>query len=607
MDTKNLQQVSTLYLLFLYPVSSNDTSQTYLCTEILKEVTQMKEHFDIKETEFCEVSQKEIVEKVRVKNILEAFEYIVDLVKDSNLTSDFYHKASTYIKYASRKLKLSPLQTVLLALFVDRSEDNSIRMSEIASYIGCRTTKMLRLSSEIDALEEKHYLRASRSRNCLSYRVPIEVLKTLRKNQPYIYVTEPITDLQSFFDRFNDLMEEMNEDEITHETLLAQANENLSEIKSTYFARTLKGFNLGEEDCLLFIFMAHLFIENDDNRIGFHDIDNLYDNDKIPNWCKSELRSRTSELFERDLIENVNEDGMARSDCFKLTEYAKTDLLSELNLNIKTKSDHNLIKSDSLPEKKLIYNLSEQKQVEELSAILSSDRFNEVQSRLRNAGMRTGFCSLFYGSPGTGKTETVYQIARVTGRDILRVDVDKIKSCWVGESEQNMKKLFDRYRNICKDSTLAPILLFNEADAILGVRMEGATRAVDKMENSIQNIILQEMEALDGIMIATTNLTTNLDKAFERRFLYKIQFNRPTVEARAAIWQAMMPSLPENDARTLASQFDLSGGEIENIIRKYTMEAILSGQDSIDLSAIIELCRNERISNSTRVKIGFRA
>ena len=567
----------------------------------------MKEHFDIKETKFCEVSQKGIVEKVCVKNILEAFEYIVDLAKDSNLSSDFYHKASTYIRYASRMLKLSPLQTILLALFVDRSEDNFIRISEIASYIGCRTTKMLRLSSEIDALEEKHYLRASRSRNCLSYRVPVEVFETLRKNQPYIYVTEPITDLQSFFDRFSDLMEEMNNDEITHEILLAQTNDNLSEIKNTYFIHTLKGFNLGEEDCLLFIFMAHLFIENDDDRIGFHDISNLYDNDKIPNRCKSELRSRTSELFEYNLIENVNEDGMARSDCFKLTEYAKTDLLSELNLNIKTKSDHNLIKSDSLPEKKLIYNQSEQKQVEELSAILSTDRFSEVQSRLRDAGMRTGFCSLFYGSPGTGKTETVYQIARATGRDILRVDVDKIKSCWVGESEQNMKKLFDHYRSICKDSTLAPILLFNEADAILGVRMGGATRAVDKMENSIQNIILQEMEALDGIMIATTNLTTNLDKAFERRFLYKIQFNRPTVEARAAIWQAMMPSLAENDTRTLASQFDLSGGEIENITRKYMVGAILSGQDSFDLSSIIELCRNERISNSTRVKIGFRA
>lgn len=140
----------------------------------------MKKHFDIKENEFCEVSQKETVEKVRVKNILEAFEYIVDLAKDSNLNSDFYNKASAYIRYASRKLKLSPLQTVLLALFVDRSE-GSILMSEIASYIGCRTTKILRLSSEIDALEEKHYLRASRSRNHLSYRVPLEVLKTLKK------------------------------------------------------------------------------------------------------------------------------------------------------------------------------------------------------------------------------------------------------------------------------------------------------------------------------------------------------------------------------------------------------------------------------------------
>lgn len=71
--------------------------------------------------------------------------------------------------------------------------------------------------------------------------------------------------------------------------------------------------------------------------------------------------------------------------------------------------------------------------------------------------------------------------------------------------------------------------------------MEGATRAIDKMENSIQNIILEEMESLEGIMIATTNLTTNLDKAFERRFLYKIEFSRPDVEVRSQIWQVMLP------------------------------------------------------------------
>ena len=545
--------------------------------------------------------------RIRVKNVLEAFEHIVELAKDSNLSTDYFEKASTYIKYASRKLALSPMQTVLLALFVDRSEDYSIRISEIASYIGCRTTKILQLSSEIDVLEDKYYLRASRSRDRLSYRVPSDVLKALKHNQPYVHTSEPITDLPTFFDRFKDLIEEKDNNETTHDALLQKTEEHLTEIKDSHFVCSLKKFNLNEEDRLLFIFMAHLFVENHDDRIGFGDIDNLYDNDRIPSWCKSELRGHTSVLFELNLIENVNEDGMARSDCFKLTEYAKSDLLSELDLNIKAKSDRDLIRSNSLPEKQLIYNTTERSQIAELSFILSAERFYEIQSRLRDAGMRTGFCSLFYGSPGTGKTETVYQIARATGRDILRVDVDKIKSCWVGESEQNMKKLFDRYRNICKDSTLAPILLFNEADAILGVRMEGATHAVDKMENSIQNIILQEMESLEGIMIATTNLTSNLDKAFERRFLYKIQFNRPTIEARIQIWKAMLPSLTENETHILASQFDLSGGEIENITRKYTVKAILSGQDAISLSTIIELCHNERISNSSRMKVGFRS
>lgn len=552
-----------------------------------------------------QISQKK-TKGTRVKSVLEAFEHMVELAKNTCLDPDFFEKAAVYIRYASRKLGLSPMQTVLLALFVDRSEDNSIRISEIASYVGCRTTRILRLSSEIDILESKSYVRASRSRDRLSYRVPHDVLQALKQNQPYVHVEEPITDLQSFFDRFNELMEEKSEDETTHDAVLVQTEGYLAEIRDTHFAQSLKRFNLHAEDRLLFIFMAHLFVENNDDRIGLGDIDDLFDNNKIPFWCKRELRGHTSELFIRNLIENVNEDGMARPDFFKLTDFAKSDVLAELNLTVKAESDHSLIRSGSFPEKSLVYNASERSQIAELSSILSAGRFSEVQSRLRRAGMRAGFCCLFYGSPGTGKTETVYQIARKTGRDILRVDVDKIKSCWVGESEQNMKKLFDRYRNICKASSLAPILLFNEADAILGVRMEGATRAVDKMENSLQNIILQEMETLDGIMIATTNLTGNLDKAFERRFLYKIHFSRPSVEARARIWRTMLPALTEDDAHSLAARFDLSGGEIENITRKYTVNAILAGRDTVDLPSVIEICRNERISNSDSAKIGFR-
>ena len=558
-----------------------------------------------KEKEVDKSKQKNDAKNAKPKSVLESFEYIVELAEDSNLDRDFFEKASTHVKYASRKLKLTAMQVVLLAMFVDRSEDSRIMISEIARYAGCRTTKILRLSDDIDILESMHYLRASRSSKSLSYRVPVAVLKSLRKNQPYIHETEPVLDTQTFFDRFDKLMNEKDDDELTHDSLMEQTMDMLDEIKDTTFATELRRCNFGDEDTLLFIFMAHLFVENNDDNIGFHDIDDIFDDNEIPSWVKREFRTRDSELFEKELIENVNEDGMARSDAFKLTDKAKEELLCELNLNNVGKSDKGLVKADTLAEKNLIYNVSERDQIAELSSILSDSRFNEVQCRLRSAGMRPGFCCIFYGAPGTGKTETVYQIARQTGRDIMRVDVDKIKSCWVGESEKNIKALFDRYRNICKNSKLAPILLFNEADAVLGVRMEGASRAVDKMENSIQNIILQEMETLEGIMIATTNLTTNLDKAFERRFLYKIRFDKPTLEARAKIWQTMLSGISVDDAQALASLFDLSGGEIENIARKHSVNAILSGREAIDIQEIITTCKQERISQNNRPKIGF--
>ena len=126
------------------------------------------------------------------------------------------------------------------------------------------------------------------------------------------------------------------------------------------------------------------------------------------------------------------------------------------------------------------------------------------------------------------------------------------------------------------------------------------------MENAIQNIILQEMEQLEGIMIATTNLTKNLDKAFERRFIYKIEFERPTIEARTAIWQSMIPNLDEEVALSLAAQYDFSGGQIENIARKRTVSLILNGAEP-SAEQLNDFCRAEILSHkpTEHRKIGF--
>lgn len=225
---------------------------------------------------------------------------------------------------------------------------------------------------------------------------------------------------------------------------------------------------------------------------------------------------------------------------------------------------------------------------------------------MQQRGFRQGFACLFYGGPGTGKTETVYQMARQTGRDIMVVDVPQIKSKWVGDSEKNIKALFDRYRDMVKRARLAPILLFNEADAIISTRKTGASNAVEKMENTLQNIILQEMENLDDIMIATTNLEENLDTAFERRFLYKIRFDKPDASVRSKIWMQMIPELSVNDAATLAASHEFSGGQIENIARKHAIYAVLHGESDHMLEELLKYCATERLNASAqRVKVGF--
>lgn len=264
-----------------------------------------------------------------------------------------------------------------------------------------------------------------------------------------------------------------------------------------------------------------------------------------------------------------------------------------------------MVEVSQLTEKKLFFSESIGRQVNDLGSFLQPKNFKKVQERMKDKGFRNGFACLFYGSPGTGKTETVYQLARQTGRNIMVVDVPQIKSKWVGESEKNVKALFDRYREMTKTARQTPILLFNEADAIIGIRKNGAQNAVDKMENSLQNIILQEMESLDGIMIATTNLQQNLDRAFERRFLYKIKFEKPTVEARAHIWHEMIPDLSDMDVQTLAAKYDFSGGQIENIARHYNIDCILHGNNSDALAMLIGHCDNERLDSVEQKRIGF--
>ena len=566
------------------------TSSFYLCSKINEKASIMT----------AKQSKKQELD------LLQAVEKIVELAKDSQLSKDFFRKAGKYIKYLSEALDLTKEQSVMMSLFIDNSEDSSISISDFGTFLGCRTTRIIRFMNDIDVLEKRGLIICCRDRRGRSYRVPMKVIEAFQHNE--LYKPDDLSGLScaELFAELEDIFDMRKNDELTEKGVCEKIRELFTNNPNLIFVEKLKSFNFDVEDELLLILFSHLFVNNSDDNIGYHDLDFLFDKRRW-NRIKSSLNAGEHILLSAKIIEYNNDDGFVNRESFRMTMEAKRTLFEELNLSSLNTNQKKagLLKADDIAIKKLYYDEEVRKQVSELTQLLTDDHYQEIRNRLKESGFRCGFTCLFYGMPGTGKTETVLQLAKETGRDIMQVNISEIKSMWVGESEKNIKALFDNYRNKVRESKLTPILLFNEADAIIGKRQEGAERAVDKMENSIQNIILQEMETLDGILIATTNLAQNMDKAFERRFLYKIKFTKPTIEARMSIWREMIPTLSEADTHALAVKYDFSGGQIENIARHYAIDNILHGSSSNVLETLSIHCDNERLEKKEQRKIGF--
>jgi SpoVK/Ycf46/Vps4 family AAA+-type ATPase len=189
----------------------------------------------------------------------------------------------------------------------------------------------------------------------------------------------------------------------------------------------------------------------------------------------------------------------------------------------------------------------------------------------------------------------------------MQVTIADTKSKWFGESEKLIEGIFNNYRETVekcrKRKEAIPILLFNEADAVFSKRGDVENGRVSQTQNAMQNIILEELEKLDGILIATTNLTQNLDKAFERRFLYKIEFSAPDREVRRNIWMSAIPEIDAATADQLAADYRFSGGQIENIARKCDVDFILHG--GAPTLAVLKRCCDDESLDKSCGKIGF--
>ncbi|GMV38444.1 MAG: hypothetical protein AMXMBFR64_01600 [Myxococcales bacterium] len=182
-----------------------------------------------------------------------------------------------------------------------------------------------------------------------------------------------------------------------------------------------------------------------------------------------------------------------------------------------------------------------------------------------------GVISIFDGPPGTGKTLCGEILGTELGRPVSRVNIPSVVSKWVGETERNLQEVFRRAR------AGRSILLFDEADALFGKRVEKIERATDRYANQEINLLLQEIERYEGIVLLTTNLMSALDDAVMRRILFRIHFPEPDADLRARIWRTLVPrQVPlgdDVDFEELGERFELAGGRIKNAVLRAAYRA----------------------------------
>jgi len=546
--------------------------------------------------------------------VISALNRVLDLAKNCKLTDSFWESCRCPLKYLNQELGLTDMQIVVLAIMVELGE--AVSWKRLGNYLGCTRLSMMVYSEEIEEMVAKRwFIRKGVHEIGGSYEgfaLVRGVVTALRHNKAFVPEKLDGLNEQQFVDKLESHVDKNMDDRQVNFAddeewmlQLVKANPHLP-----LCHEILRFDDIHVQSLLLMIVFDYAQWEGSPGEgLQFQTINDLYPEEYDCNFMRHDLRDGTHPLMQCGFVEHKCNEGQADSEQYMLTRKAKAELLSAyIPSHSKCRgmrNDKRFLKSHTaIKEKSLFFNASEQQQLDRLASLLSQENLPSVQQRLEEQGMRKGFACLFYGAPGTGKTETVLQIARQTGRDLMQVDIAGLRDKWVGESEKNIKEVFARYRQLCQSSEVMPILFFNEADAIINKRTENVEHSVDKMDNAMQNIILQEIEDLDGILIATTNLTSNLDKAFERRFLYKVEFHKPDTDVKTKIWSSMLKDISVDDARQLASRFDFSGGQIENIARKRTVDYILSGKFA-SLGEIEDYCRAELLDNKGGRRIGF--
>ncbi len=532
------------------------------------------------------------------------------------LSDEFFQETGPDLDELAKKFRTNRIQTLFLAnVFAMNLENRNVDFRKLMQYLGIGPLEMLAYLDDFEFLAKKNYVirKGSRSTATLDvinnvYQINTPLVETILDNKNTQGKINDIFDLLHHIDQWTKQKRKL---EINAEFMIEQTGMLIEKHAGFKLIRTLMKYQPGHRDLILWLILIWRAL-NGLKSLDLDDaLDILFDDQASKVRYLQSLFAGKNPLTESNLVQlkkisfpghtiqlvlTNKMSGIIKKCGFKLMDDQLTGKNTKENI-------HTVLMPSVIPERELIFDPSGLQQLFMLKEIMQDRRLKPIQKRLKSKNLPEGITVLLHGIPGTGKTEAVKQMARETKRKLMIVDISETKSMWFGESEKMIKKIFSEYRDLAKHSKRLPILLFNEADAIISKRRDVHSGNTIQTQNAMQNILLEEIENFEGILIATTNLTGNIDKAFERRFLFKIRFDKPDVKTRAQIWQLKLPFLSPEEALTLAGQFDFSGGQIDNIARKCELQEMIHGQRATP-KEIIAFCQNETWHTHTK-PIGY--
>ena len=535
------------------------------------------------------------------------------IYKDVNMSGysdEVVERLKKDISFISKKYDIGSRSAVLLAAILEKTNTgNGVDREDLAQYLGCSNIEFISCGADLRELEKKGIIQVN---NCHRevFRITNEAFKAIEKDADFVPPKMSGLTAEELFRRIRGCFIRYRKDDIDEDRLIEELDCLVHNNDHLTFCQKLLDSALydrcDDAERRMFFYLCHRYVMHGELSVEVDTLLHFVDGMILdPMTARNCLSAGSTDMQTSGLVEFANEDGMANTEALSLSDVVRNEFLGDVERKEPPKeTNSDLVSADSIVAKELFYNESEAVQIGRLAGLLEEENYQGIRARLSETGMRKGFNVLFYGAPGTGKTASAFELARRSGRDIFVIDMSKLRSKWVGDSEKCIKSVFSIYRRMCRKNGRVPILLFNEADAIFMKRIENVEHSVDQMNNTMQNIILQEMENLDGILIATTNLVGNLDPAFERRFLFKVEFHKPDAASRAKIWKSMIGSLSEADATTLAGRYEFSGGNIENVARKSSVEYVLTGQQPT-VDTLSTFCEEETYSKAERKRIGF--